>query len=214
MAYTYAQLKQAIQDYTENAESKFVLNIDNFIRNTEDLILNSVDLDVFRKNVTASLSTNNKYLAKPTDYLSAFSLSITVDGNKEFLLQKDVNFLQEFDPSATSGVPKYYAPFDSSYFLIAPRPNNAYAVELHYFYRPPSLTQVGETGTTWLSTNAPTALLYGCLVDAYGFMKGEQDVMAQYKEMFGLALNRLKDFAEAKENTDAYRTGLPMRPRT
>lgn len=214
MAYTLTQLKQAIQDYTENSESKFVLNIDNFIRNTEDLILNSVDLDVFRKNVTASMTSGNKYLAKPSDYLSAFSLSVTVAGSKEFLLQKDVNFLQEFDPSAASGVPKYYAPFDSSYFLIAPTPSSSYEVELHYFYRPASLVDAGPDGTTWLSTNAPTAMLYGCLVDAYGFMKGEADVMAQYKEMFGLALSRLKDFAEAKENTDAYRMGLPMRPRT
>lgn len=214
MSYTLAQLRQAVQDYTQNNETAFVANIDNFIRNTEDLILNSVDLDVFRKNATAATSSGNKYMAKPTDYLSAFSLSITVDGSKQFLLQKDVNYLQEFDPDAASGVPKYYAPFDSSYFLLAPTPAANYPVELHYFYRPPSLTSVGATGTTWLSTNAPMAMLYGCLIDAYGYMKGEQDVMSYYKDLFGIALQRLKDFAEAKENTDAYRMGLPLKPRT
>lgn len=214
MAYTLAQLTQAIQDYTQNDETTFVNNIPNFIRNVEDLILQSVDLDVFRKNVTAAMSSGNKYLAKPTDYLSTFSLSITVGGNKQFLMQKDVNFLQEYAPGTTMGVPKYYAPFDSGYFLIAPAPNSSYPVELHYFYRPQSLADSGQSGTTWLSTNAPMAMLYGCLVEANGFMKGEQDVMAQYKEMFGIALNRLKDYGEAKENTDAYRMGLPLRARS
>jgi hypothetical protein len=160
------------------------------------------------------MTAGNQYLAKPTDYLSSFSLSITASGKKQFLLIKDVNFLQEYDPSGSQGVPKYYAPFDSGYFLIPPVPTSSYPVELHYFYRPNSLNVAGSSGTTWLSTNAPMAMLYGCLVEAYGFMKGEQDVMAHYKEMFGVALSRLKDFGEAKENTDAYRMGLPLRART
>lgn len=214
MAYTLAQLTQAIQDYCENNEATFVANIPNFIQNVEDLILQSVDLDVFRRNQTASMTAGNQYLAKPTDYLSSFSLSVTVSGAKQFLLLKDVNFLQEYNPSGTQGVPKYYAPFDSGYFLIAPVPTSSYPVELHYFYRPNSLNAAGSNGTTWLSANAPMAMLYGCLVEAYGFMKGEQDVMAHYKEMFGVALSRLKDFGEAKENTDAYRMGLPLRART
>jgi hypothetical protein len=214
MAYTLAQLTQAIQDYTQNDETLFVNNIPNFIRNVEDLILQSVDLDVFRKNSLANMSSGNKYLAKPTDYLSTFSMAITVSGEKRFLLIKDVNFLQEYAPTTSLGVPKYYSPFDSGYFIIAPTPNSNYVVELHYFYRPDSLADAGSSGTTWLSTNAPMAMLYGCLVEAYGFMKGEQDVMANYKEMFGIALNRLKDLGEAKENTDAYRVGLPLRGRS
>jgi hypothetical protein len=214
MAYTLAQLQQAVQDYCQNSETTFVANISNFIRNTEDLILQSVDLELFRKNVTGNMTSSNKYLAKPTDYLSSFSLSITVSGEKQFLLMKDVNFLQEYAPGSGTGVPKYYAPFDISNFIIAPTPDSGYAVELHYFYRPASLADAGSSGTTWLSTNAPMAMLYGCLVEAYGFMKGEADVMAHYKEMFGIALSRLKDLAEAKENTDAYRMGLPTRARS
>lgn len=213
MAYTLTTLKQAIQDYCQNSETTFVANLDNFIRNTEDLILNAVDLDLFRKNATASMTNGNKYLAKPTDYISSFEMAITVSGEQRFLEIKDVNFLQEFSPAAASGVPRYYAPFDISNFLIAPTPNDDYAVELHYFYRPTSLVDNGGTAT-WLSTNASMAMLYGCLVEAYGFMKGEQDVMAHYKEMFGIGLSRLKDLAEAKENTNAYRTGLPTRART
>lgn len=214
MSYTLAQLQQAIQDYCQNSETTFVSNISNFIRNTEDLILQSVDLDLFRKNATANMTSGNKYLAKPTDYLSPFSLSVTVSGEKQFLLIKDVNFIQEFNPGNATGVPRYYAPFDISNFIVAPAPNSNYEVELHYLYRPASLADAGGSGTTWLSTNAPMAMLYGCLVEAYGFMKGEQDVMAHYKEMFGIALSRLKDFAEAKENTDAYRMGLPTRARS
>jgi hypothetical protein len=214
MAYTLAQLTQTIQDYIQNSETTFVNNIPNFIRNTEDLIFNSVDLDLFRKNSTAALSSGNKYLAKPSDYLSSFSLSITVSGQKQFLEIKDVSFLQEYAPGTAMDVPKYYAPFDVSSFLIAPTPNNNYSAELHYYYRPLSLTDSGSSGTTWLSTNAPMAMLYGCLVEANTFIKGQQDTMAHYKEMFGIALSRLKDLGEAKENTDAYRMGLPTRARS
>lgn len=214
MAYTLAQLTQAVEDYTQNTESSFVNNIPNFIRNAEDLILYSVDLDYFRKNTTGTMTSGNKYLAKPTDYLSSFSLSFTKDGAKEFLLIKDVNFLQAFDPSAASGTPKYYAPFDSSYFLVAPTPDDNYEVELHYFYRPTSLADSGSSGTTWLSTNAPTCLLYGTLVEAYTYMKGDADMLGLYQQQFVNYLGRLKDFAEARENTDAYRVGLPLKART
>lgn len=214
MAYTLAELQQAVQDYTENNETSFVNNIPNFIRNVEDLLLQSVDLDVFKKAGTLTTSSGNRLLAKPADYLSAFSLAITVSGEKVFLLQKDVNFLMEYAPGTSFNVPKYYAQYDVTNFLLAPTPNSNYSVDLQYFYRPSSLTDAGSSGTTWLSTNAPMAMLYGCLVEAYGFMKGEQDIMAHYKELFGIALNRLKDFGEAKENTDAYRMGLPLRART
>lgn len=214
MAYTLAQLTQAVQDYAQNSEATFVNNIPNFIRNVEDLILNSVDLDVFRKNSTALTSAANPYLAKPADYIIPFSLSVTVAGAKNFLLIKEVELVQEVNSSGAQGVPKYYAPFDSGYFLLGPVPDNTYTVELHYLYRPTSLADGSSSGTTWLSTNAPLAMLYGTLVEAYTFMKGEADVMAGYKELFGIALSRLKDLGEAKENTDAYRLGLPIKDRT
>ena len=208
MSYTLTTLKQAIQDYTENSETTFVNNLDNIIRNTEERILKLVDLDLFRKNVNANMTSGNKYLSSPSDYLSSFSLSYTdSSGNTEFLLQKDVNFLQEFapDPTAT-GSPKYYAQFDIDNFLLAPTPDSNYAVELHYYYRPTSIT--GSAGTSWLGENAPDCLLYGCLVEAYTFMKGEADMMQAYEARFAECISRLKNYGEGRENNDAYRQGL------
>jgi len=215
MSYTYAQLKTAIQDYTENTETSFVTNLPTFIENSENRIFKLVDLEVFRKNATSTLSQNDPFLSVPTDYLASFSLSITNSSLKEFLLQKDVNFLQEFHPnSSTTGTPRYYAFFDIDNFIIAPTPDSNYAVELHYYYRPASLTAGADSGTTWLSENASNALLYGSLVEAYTYMKGEQDLMNVYEKQFQEALSRIKDLAEARENSDAYRRGLPDRPRT
>ena len=215
MSYTYAQLKTAIQEFAENTETSFVTHLPDFIRAAEDRIFKLVDLEVFRKNATSALTTSDPYLSVPTDYLSSFSLSITRDSAKEFLLQKDVNYLQEYNPNpATTGVPKYYAFFDIDNFIVAPTPDSNYAVELHYYYRPASLTAGADSGTTWLSENAPNALLYGSLVEAYIYMKGEQDVLGMYEKQFQEALSRIKDLAEARENSDAYRRGLPDRPRT
>ena len=215
MAFTYAQLKTAIQDYTENTETSFVTNLPVFIRAAEDRIFKLADLEVFRKNATSALTQNDPYLSVPTDYLASFSLSITNSSSKEFLLQKDVNFLHEFHPNAsTTGVPKYYAFFDKDNFIVAPTPDSNYSVELHYYYRPASLTAGADSGTTWLSDNAPNVLLYGSLVEAYIYMKGEQDMLQVYEKQFAEALSRIKDLAEARENSDAYRRGLPDRPRT
>ncbi len=215
MSFTYAQLKTAIQDYAENTESSFVTHLPDFIRAAEDRIFKLVDLEVFRKNATSTLTASDPYLSVPTDYLSAFSLSLTNDSAKEFLLQKDVNYLQEYNPNpATTGTPKYYAFFDIDNFILAPTPDDNYVVELHYYYRPASLTAGADSGTTWLSENAPNALLYGSLVEAYIYMKGEQDMLGMYEKQFTEALSRIKDLAEARENSDAYRRGLPDRPRT
>jgi hypothetical protein len=215
MAFTYAQLKTAIQDYTENTETSFVTNLPTFIRAAEDRIFKLVDLEIFRKNATSALTTSDPYLSVPSDYLASFSLSITNGSSKEFLLQKDVNYLQEYNPNpATTGTPKYYAFFDKDNFIIAPTPDSNYVVELHYYYRPASLTAGAESGTTWLSDNAPNALLYGALVEAYIYMKGEQDMLQMYEKQFTEAMTRIKDLAEARENSDAYRRGLPDRPRT
>ena len=215
MSYTYAELKTAIQDYTENTETSFVTNLPTFIKNAEQRIFKLVDLEFFRKNATSSLSQNDPYLSVPTDYLASFSVSITNSSSKEFLLQKDVNFIQEYNPNpATTGVPKYYAYFDVSNFIVSPTPNANFAVELHYYYKPDSLTAGSDSGTTWLSKNASNAMLYGSLVEAYTYMKGEQDMMTMYEKQFTEALSRIKDLAEARENSDAYRRGLPERPRT
>ena len=215
MSFTYAELKTAIQDYTENTETTFVNNLDVFIKNTEERILKIAQLEVFRKNQTGNMTLGNQYLALPSDYLAPFSLSFTSNGNKEFVLFKDVNFVQSFNPNNSStGAPRYYAQFDIENFILGPTPDAAYDVELHYFYRPASLTSVGDSGTTWLSTNASVALLYGSLIEAYAFMKGEADLVQNYTQRFTEALSRVKNFGESQEVTDAYRTGLILREKT
>ena len=215
MSFTFAQLKTAIQDYVDNSETTFVNHLSDFIKASEERIFKSVDLEFFRKNVTSAMTSSDKFVSIPSDYLSSFSLQITTAGSESFLLQKDVNFLQEaFDGSASTGLPRYYAVFDINNFLVAPTPNSNYAIELHYYYRPTSLTAGADSGTTWLSTNAPFALLYGSLVEAYTYMKGEPDIMQQYEKRFNDQLVRLKDLAEARENSDAYSEGLPRAVRT
>lgn len=215
MSFTYAQLKTAIQDYTENNESTFVTNLPIFIRQAEERILKNVQLNLFRKNVSGTMTASNKYLAVPTDFLAPFSLSF-VDGNSEhkFLLFKDVDFVQTFNPNpATTGEPRFYAVFDIDNFIIGPTPNSGYSVELHYFYRPTSLTAGSDSGTTWLSENAELSLLYGSLIEAYTFMKGEPDLTANYEKRFVEAIAGLKQFGEAKETTEEYRVGRVMRPK-
>ena len=215
MSFTYAELKTAIQDYTENTETTFVNSLDIFIKNTEERILKIAQLEVFRKNQDGNMTANNQYLALPSDYLAPFSLSFTSGNNKEFVLFKDVNFVQSFNPNgATAGAPRYYAQFDIDNFILGPTPDAAYAVELHYFYRPASLTSVGDNNTTWLSTNASVALLYGSLIEAYTFMKGEADLVQNYTQRFTEAMSRVKNFGESQEVTDAYRTGLILREKT
>ena len=209
----YGELKQAIADYTENDETSFVNNIPLFIRAAEERILKNVQLQFFRKNASANLTSGNKYLACPTDFLAPYSLGYTDgDNDKIFLQFKDVNFVQEayVDPADT-GAPRYYAQFDIDNFIVGPTPDSAYTAELHYFYRPASLTAGGDSGTTWLSTNAELSLLYGALVEAYIYMKGEPDVMAMYNQRFEQSLLGLKNFGEAKEVTQDYRVGQVIR---
>lgn len=215
MSFTLATLKTAIQDYADNSETSFVTNLPNFIKAAEEKIFKGVDLDIFRKNVTSAFTSSDQFLTVPSDYLASFSLQITTSGSESFLLQKDVNYLREYTPaSSTTGLPKYYARFDADNFIVAPTPDSNYTLELHYYYRPASLTAGADGGTTWLSTNAPFALLYGSLIEAYYYMKGEPDVIAQYEKNYVFYLQRLKDLGEARENEDAYRQGLPRAQRT
>ena len=216
MSFTYAQLKQAIQDYTENDEASFVNNLPLFIRQAEERILKNVQLSLFRKNAQASATPGNPYLAVPPDYLAPFSLSLRgADDDRFFIEFKDPSFLQSYTPDATTtGEPRYYAVFDIGNFLLAPTPDVAYTAELHYFYRPASLTAGAESGTTWLSENAEMAMLYGSLIEAYIYMKGEQDVMAMYNTRFQESLVGIKMLGEAKETTDEYRTGKVIRDKT
>ena len=213
MSFTLTTLKQSIQDWTENDETTFVNELDFIIRNAEERILKSVDLDFFRKNVEGGMTTGNKFLQKPSDYLATFSLSYIKDNANVFLLQKDVNFIQQYTPNpATTGSPIYYASFDVDNYIVAPTPDADYVAELHYYYIPASLT-TDDSGTTWISTNAPDALLYACLIEAYSFMKGESDLLQLYTSRYGEAISRLKVYGEGQENTDAYREGLVKIPK-
>ncbi len=163
MSWTLSTLKTAIQDYAESTETSFVTNLPNFIKTAEERILKNVQLDNFIKNVTGSGTASNPYLGTPTDYLSSFSLAvIDSSSNYNFLQLKHTSFIRDFTPAAaTTGEPKYYAEFDDTTFILAPTPNTNFSFELHYFYRPSSLTSAGDSGTTWLSDNAPNAMLYG-----------------------------------------------------
>ena len=213
MSFTLTTLKQSIQDWTQNSETTFVNELDFIIVNAEERIFKVVDLDYFRKNVTGGLTTGNKFLQKPSDYLATFSLSFVKDSANIFLLQKDVNYIQEFTPNpSTTGSPRFYASFDVDNFIVAPTPDSSYTAELHYYYRPASIT-TDDSGTTWIATNAPDALLYACLVEAYTFMKGETDLLQLYTARFTEAISRLKIYGEAQENTDAFREGLVRVPK-
>lgn len=205
MAWTYATLVQAIKDWTEYDEPTFNQNIDTFIRNCEERIIYAAQMEVFRKNVSGSCSSGNQYLAAPSDYLSPYSLSVTVSGSKVFLLNKDTEYVQEYNPAGATGIPKYYALFDVDNFILAPVPASSYTAELHYYYRPESIV---TAGTTWLGTYAEQAMLYGCLSEAYTYMKGEDALQQKYENRFIESVSRLKNLGEGRENIDAYRDGL------
>lgn len=283
MSYTFTTLRNAVEEYTQNDEATFVSNIALFVRMAEERVLKSVQLTVFQKNASGSMSSGNQFLAVPSDFISPLSLSITSSSNFNFLLFKDFDYVQTYTPNpATTGVPKYYAQFDLNNFVLAPTPNTGFTTTLSYFYRPTSLTQelltltVGDSGsftatetitgatsgvsttisalpssttmtivvpsgtftsgetitgatsgatttvtstgadiaTTWLSENAELTLLYGTLVEAYTFMKGEADMLSLYNNRFMESLSRLKNVGEAKEISDEYRTGQIMRQKT
>ena len=206
MSFTYTTLKTAIQDYLESTESSFVTNLPTFISTTEERIFKNVQLDDFRKNQVGDLTASGSYLECPTDYLAPFSLAvIDSSSNYSFLLLKQVSFIRDFTPNAsTTGLPKYYAEFDDNTFIVAPTPDSAYEVELHYYYRPASLTTTSDSETTWLSENAPNAMLYGSLVEACTYLKNYEAIPA-YESKFQEALLGLKNLGEAKSTRDQYR---------
>jgi hypothetical protein len=203
---TYSELKSLIQDYLQNTETSFVSNINNVIKQAEERILKTVRLPNFRKNVEGTITSGNKYLATPTDFLDNFSLSITNSDEQSFLLFKDVNFIREAYPNAsTTGIPKHYSLFDDTTFIVGPTPNANFTAELHYFYKPDSITAGADSGTTWLSTNARNALLYGSLIEGYMYMKGDADLMNQYEKRYLESMSRLKVLGEGYNTVDTYR---------
>ena len=211
MALTYAQLVVQIQDYTENTFT--VTDINNFIQQAEQRIYNTVQLPALRKNVTGSLSSGNKYLTMPTDWLATFSLAVINTSNEyNYLLNKDVNFIRQSFPDTDSdfyGEPQYYAVFNDTSFIVGPTPDAAYSSELHYFYYPESIV---TAGTSWVGNNFSSALLYGSLLEAYTYMKGEADVMSNYRNRYDEAMLLLKQLGDGKDRQDAYRSGQVRYP--
>lgn len=205
MAYTFTTLKTAIQDYTQNTETTFVSQLSRFILNAEERILKEAQLDVFRKNASGVTTSGNKYLSKPSDFLAQNSLSVISGSENKFLLYKQVTFLQDYNPNpATTGLPLYYADWNDQSFLLSPTPDANYNVELHYFFRPVSITASGD-GTSYLGNNAELALLYGSLVEAYTFMKGEADLLQLYNTRFQESLQWIKNLGEGLQTRDQYR---------
>jgi hypothetical protein len=215
---TYTELVAAIEAYTENYEQSFVDNIPVFVKQAEKRIYNTAQIPALRKNVTGATKASNKYLPCPVDYLSTYSMAvIDSSGNYEYLLNKDVNFIRQAYPSpSNTGLPQYYAIFgpavasetisDELTFILGPTPDAAYSVELHYYYYPESITTAAD-GRTWLGDNYDPVLLYGSLLEAYTFMKGEQDVMAFYTQKYADALAQVKRLGDGLERGDAYRDG-------
>lgn len=222
---TYAELIAAIQSYTENtfpatylatgATVSSTTQLNTFITQAEQRIFNTVQFPSLRRNVTGFTSTNNKYLACPADFLAAYSMAvIDASGNYEYLLNKDVNFIRQAYPQPTDvAIPKYYALFGPSYsnsdelsFILGPTPDASYSVELHYFFYPESIT-VAADGHTWLGDNLDSVLLYGSLVEAYTFMKGEADIIAGYDMKYKEALALAQRLGDGLERSDAYRSG-------
>ena len=208
MSLTYAQLSAAIQAYTEVDELTFVDNIPIFVQNTETLVNNTVQLPAFRKNVTGTATANVPYLTTPVDFLATFSVAVMDAGATQadgyrYLLNKDVNYIREAYPfPAVVGTPMYYALFDNNTYILGPTPDVNYDVELHYFAYP---TSIVTAGTSWLGMNYPNVLLWGSLVEAYIYLKGEPELIQAYKDKYQEAMAPLKQLADGKDRQDNYR---------
>lgn len=213
---TLDELKTLIQNYTQNDETVFVSTINDFIKNAEERLLELVQINVFRKTATGTSTSGNRFLKGPEDYLASFSLAvIDANGDYHYLDKKHPSFIQayDYDPTQTNlmGRPKYYAEFDAgsntenedNTFLLSPTPDVDYTMELNYLYRPPSLTV--NTSGTYLSENARNALLYGTLVEAYIFMKGEPTLQQEYEKRFAEEISRQKNLFEGRDRRDEYR---------
>ena len=222
----YAQLFETIKGYVENdfpntswtdstgsgtATLTSTEQVNTFIQQAEQRVFNTVQLLDLRKNVTGNCTASNKYLSVPTDWLATFSIAvIDGDGNYEYLLNKDVNFIRQSFPNPNDeGLPTHYAYFDQNSFILGPTPDDDYEVELHYFYYPESIV---TAGTSWLGDNFDSVLLYGSLLEAYTFMKGEQDVITEYQKRYDDAMIMLKQLGEGKNRQDMYRSGQVRYP--
>ena len=215
----YTQLTSAIKGFAENDFPATVGSftsaeqIARFVQLAEQSVFNTVQLPAFRQNVTGNMTSGNKYITTPTDWLATFSFAVINAANEyKYLLNKDVNFIRESFPdtdSAFFGEPQYYAVFNDSTFILGPTPDASYNSELHYFYYPQSIV---TAGTSWLGTNFDSALLYGALLEAALFMKTDADTMTMYKSRYDDAMAELKQLGDGKNRQDAYRSGQVRYP--
>jgi hypothetical protein len=206
MSFTLSTLKTAVQDYLETDETTFVNNLNNFILQAEERILKSVQLPDQRKNVQGNVTSSNRFLGTPTDFLAPFSLAVISSNTYDYLDLKHNSFIKEYISSTTTtGKPRYYAIFDQSSFEVAPVPDSNYSVELHYLAKPTSLTAGSDSGTTYLSTDAPDTLLYGCLLEGAIFLKLPPDDINAYEARFKESLMRLKNIGEGRDTRDEMR---------
>lgn len=203
---TYAELIATIQTYTQNSEDTFVAELPNIVKQAEDRIYHMVQLPMLRKSQSGTMTSSNRFLSTPTDFISVFSLAV-VDASSDyyFLINKDVNFIREaFRAVGTEGQPRYYALWDEDTIVVGPTPSTSITTELHYFYKP---TSIVDATNTWLGDENEAVLLYACLVEAYTFMKGEPDLLQLYDNKFKEALVKLKELGDGKNRQDAYRSG-------
>jgi hypothetical protein len=205
----YTELKTNIEDICETSFTDAQLAM--FTEQAEQKIYNTVQIPALRRNVTSSFTSGNQYLATPSDFLYVYSVAVEDgSGNYNFLLNKDVNFIREAYPNASStGLPKHYANFDDDFFIVGPTPDSTYTVELHYGYYPESIV---TAGTTWLGDEFDSALLNGALVEAIRFMKGEPDIIQNYEKLYVQAIGLLKMLGDGKLREDTYRSGQYRMP--
>jgi len=206
MALTYTQLVDAVQSTAENYESTFVASIPLFVRQAEKHVYNTVYIPSLRRNQVGFFSQDNAYLTMPEDFLAVYSMAVVQPGGTfSYLFNKDVSYIREaYSNDAVTGVPKHYAIFDDVSFIVGPTPNDDYQVELHYYYYPPSIV---DAGTSWLGDNFDHVLLYGTLINAYIFMKGEEDVLKMYQERYGEGIKQLERLGSGMNRRDEYRSG-------
>jgi|TARA_R110000851_G_scaffold70775_1_gene157823 hypothetical protein len=206
MSFTLSTLKSTVQDYVESTETTFTSNLDTFIKEAEDRIFNNVQLPVQRKNVQGALTASNRFLATPTDFYAPFSVAVIANDKYHYLDFKHPSFIKEYSPTTTvTGRPKYYSLLDDTAFEVSPIPDTNYTVEVHYLYKPASLTAGSDSGTTVLSTDYPEALLYGTLAEAAVFLKETPDVIGNFEARFKEALARMKNLSEGRKQRDEYR---------
>lgn len=205
MSFTYGTLKTAVQDYLQVSESTFTTQLPTFIKESEDRIFSLVQLPEQRKNVEGNLTSGNRFLATPSDFYAPMSLAITSSSTYDYLDFKHPSFIKEYSPGSTQAKPKYYSLYGQTAFEVSPVPDANYTIELHYLFKPASITSGSDSGTSVLSTDYPDALLYGALVEGAIFLKEPPDVVAQFEGRFKEAIARMKNVSEGRGTRDEYR---------